>query len=292
MSLLSPSDFLTTYGFLTTFLVCLLVGGVTGGFGSFLYLRGQSLISDVVGHSCLLGISVTFIVAAVFVGAPSTPLLIVGAAVSGVIAVGFTNLIIRYTRLGGDSAMAVTLSLFYGGAMVIMNLLNTTQLQGRASLGQYILGNAATARMSDIKVIAVIAAVLLVIVVALWKEFSLLIFDPAAARSMGFAPALLEPLLFAVPAVAIVSGIKAVGMILMVAFTILPAATVGWFSRTFTSMVIRSATVGALSGALGAYVSICLGKIPTGPVVVLILFVCFLASLASRVVLQKKGVTV
>ena len=86
------------------------------------------------------------------------------------------------------------------------------------------------------------------------------------------------------------SGIKAVGMILMVAFTILPAATVGWFSRTFSSMVLRSALVGALSGAIGAYVSICLGKVPTGPVVVLILFTCFLVSLSARVALRKKGV--
>ncbi|MCI6205961.1 MAG: iron chelate uptake ABC transporter family permease subunit [Corynebacterium glucuronolyticum] len=290
MILLSPGDFLGTYGFLTTFSVCVLVGGMTGAFGCFLYLRGQSLISDVVGHSCLLGIAVTFITASIFWGTPSTPVLIVGAAISGVLAVGLTGLIIRHTRLGGDAAMAVTLSLFYGGAMVIMNLLNSTQLTGRASLGQYILGNAATARMSDIKVIGVIAVILLVVVTALWKEFSLLVFDPACARALGFSPAILEPLLFAIPAVAIVSGIKAVGMILMVAFTILPAATVGWFSRTFSSMVLLSALVGALSGAIGAYVSICLGKVPTGPVVVLILFTCFLVSLSARVALRKKGV--
>lgn len=289
MSILSPGEFLGTYGFFTTFTVCVLVGGLTGAFGCFLYLRGQSLISDVVGHSCLLGIVITFVTVAVFSGTPATPLLIVGAAISGVLAVGLTGLITRSTRLGGDAAMAVTLSLFYGGAMVILNLLNSTPLAGRASLGQYILGNAATAQMSDITVIAVIAGILLVLVTALWKEFSLLIFDPAAARAMGFSPALLEPLLFAIPAVAIVSGIKAVGMILMVAFTILPSATVGWFSQTLSSMVIRSALVGAVSGAAGAYISICLGKVPTGPVVVLILFLCFLASLSARVALRRRG---
>ena len=289
MSILSPGEFLGTYGFFTTFTVCVLVGGLTGAFGCFLYLRGQSLISDVVGHSCLLGIVITFVIVAVFSGTPATPLLIVGAAISGVLAVGLTGLITRSTRLGGDAAMAVTLSLFYGGAMVILNLLKSPPLAGRASLGQYILGNAATARMSDITVIAVIAGILLVLVTALWKEFSLLIFDPAAARAMGFSPALLEPLLFAIPAVAIVSGIKAVGMILMVAFTILPSATVGWFSQTLSSMVIRSALVGAVSGAAGAYISICLGKVPTGPVVVLILFLCFLASLSARVALRRRG---
>lgn len=273
-----PTDFFSVYIYRTTFWAALSVGVFAGAFGCFLYLRKQSLASDVIGHSSLLGVVGAFVFASLWLEVNPQSMLVVtvGAAASGLAAFVLTNWITHHTPLGHDAAMAVSLSLFYGGGMTALFMLNTSSIPGRGGIGNYIFGNAATTRAVDIRTTIGIGLFITLLLVLFWKEFKIYSFDPVASTMYGFLPKIMNPLMFTTITVAIIMGIKSVGMMLMVAFAILPAAATHQFCRRLSTMVGCSALIGGLSGGLGAYISIMLGKVPTGPVVVLVLFTFFL----------------
>ena len=112
-----------------------------------------------------------------------------------------------------------------------------------------------------------------------WKEFAVATFDRDLAGLLGFHHRILDPLIFGAIAVATVIGLKAVGLVLMVAFVVTPPAAARQWTRTLPGMVAVSALIGAGASALGAYLSIAFGPVPTGPVIVLVLFLVFLVSL-------------
>ncbi|MDP9800344.1 manganese/zinc/iron transport system permease protein [Arcanobacterium wilhelmae] len=276
-------QFFATYGFRTTFFAVLLVGLFAGGAGSFLYMRAQSLMSDVMGHSAILGVVGAFALAASLgANGQSTLVISLGAAASAFVAVALTNWVVAHTPTKPDAAMAVALSLFYGGGLCAIHILNHSKLPGKAGIMSYLFGNAATVRAVDLYTVAVLGAVATLVVAALWKEIAVLVFDPVLARVGGFRPRLVDAVLTGVVTIAIVLGVKSVGMILVVAFALMPAAVVRPFVSSMLGMVAASAGVGALAGACGAYLSISMGNVPTGPIVVLVLFAGFLASLAVR----------
>ncbi|MGV9184556.1 metal ABC transporter permease [Arcanobacterium canis] len=279
--------FFATYGFRTTFFAVLLVGFFAGGAGSFLYMRAQSLMSDVMGHSAILGVVGAFSIAA-FLGANGQSTLVVslGAAASAFVAVALANWVVSNTPTKPDAAMAVALSLFYGGGLCAIHILNHSKIPGKAGIMSYLFGNAATVRAVDLYTVATLGAVASLVVIALWKEIALLVFDPVLSRVGGFRPRLVDGALTCVVTIAIVLGVKSVGIILVVAFALMPAAVVRPFVSSMLAMVLASSTMGALAGAAGAYISISLGNIPTGPIVVLVLFAAFLVSLLVRAVVS------
>lgn len=115
----------------------------------------------------------------------------------------------------------------------------------------------------------------------LWKEFKVLTFDPVLCRTMGLSTRILGPLLLGTVTVAIVIGIKAVGLILMVAFAIMPAAAARQWTRHLWSMIALAGLIGALSAAIGSYLAVSLGSIPTGPIIVLVLSAVLAVSLLA-----------
>ncbi|MDP9805977.1 manganese/zinc/iron transport system permease protein [Trueperella bonasi] len=283
MDWISPLDFLSVYGFRTTFFTSALVGLLAGSFGSLLYMRRQSLLSDVMGHASLAGVVGGFAVAAGIFGAngQSIAVLIAGAAISSYLAVFLVQWITERTVIGADAAMAISLSLFYGGGLSALHVLNHSSIPGKAGLSDYIFGNAATTRASDGHTIAAIALVLGLVLCAGWKEIKVAIFDPQSAELYGFKLKVINPVLTTCITVAIVSGVKAVGLILMVAFAIIPGAAMHQWARSLGQLVIGSGIIGLLAGAVGAYVSINLGRVPTGPVVVVVLFAVFVVALCT-----------
>ncbi|OCA94708.1 metal ABC transporter permease [Actinobaculum suis] len=280
-SFIPISEFLGTYGFRTTFLAALLVGLLAGAFGSLLYLRRQSLLSDVMGHSAIFGVVGAFVFATAVLGinGQSMTVLVIGAAISGFLSVAFTHWITARTTIAPDTAMAVSLALFYGGGMCGLHMVNHSSLPNRSGLSNYIFGNAATTRASDLSTIFWFGVAILIVLVVFWKEFKVSIFDPLTAQSYGYRPAIVNGLLMTCITIAIVTGVKSVGMILMVAFAILPATVMHQFARSMSQMVLGSGLLGAAAGGIGAYLSICAGKVPTGPVVVLLLFLMFVVGL-------------
>lgn len=115
--------------------------------------------------------------------------------------------------------------------------------------------------------------------VVFWKEFTLRTFDPDHSTVLGFRARTIDTLMFATIVIATVIGVKAVGLVLMVAFVVTPPAAARQWTRTLPGMVALSAVIGGIGSGVGAYLSIVLGNVPTGPLIVLTLFTIFLVSL-------------
>jgi manganese/zinc/iron transport system permease protein len=118
---------------------------------------------------------------------------------------------------------------------------------------------------------AVLAAAALVILMLLWKEFKLLTFDPEFAASLGLPVRALDSLLTLLLVVAIVIGLQTVGVVLMSAMIVAPAAAARQWSGRLSSMVMISAGVGVFSGVVGSIASSLVPRLPTGPTIVLVL---------------------
>ncbi|MET7074952.1 metal ABC transporter permease [Trueperella pyogenes] len=274
------AEFFGTYAFRTTAIGTLLIGAFAGGLGSILYLRKQSLASDVVGHSSLLGVVLAFI-AASLIGwdGRSILTLTIGGTIAAILALFLTNAIAHRTRVGIDAAMAISMAIFYGGGMVILYLINHSKLPNRGGIDSYLFGNAATMRQVDVITVLIFGILASLTLVAFWKEIQLYCFDDVAANVLGFAPRRVGALVIATTTIAIVMGIKAVGMILVVAFAIMPPAAARQFTTSMAGLVTGAAAIGGISGLIGAYISVSIGRVPTGPIVVLILFAIFIISL-------------
>lgn len=286
------TDFLTNYTFRTMLIGTTLIGLTSGALGSFLYLRKQSLISDVIGHSAIAGVMGAFIVAVAVLGIEGRSMFVltIGAIISSTIAVLVANWMTQDSRISMDAAMAISLSLFYGIGMVLMRQITHSTLSGRGGIDKYMFGNAATLLEADLYTIALFGGGALLIMVVLWKEFKVFTFDPVLATQLGFSPRILNPLMMGAATVAIVIGVKAVGLILMIAFAIMPAAAARQWTKRLSSMVILAAVIGGVTGAVGSFFSVNMGKVPTGPIVVILLFLVFLFSLAfapERSVLRR-----
>ncbi|MDO4791591.1 MAG: metal ABC transporter permease [Buchananella hordeovulneris] len=279
---MSIIEFLSSYTFRMVLLGTSVIGIVAGALGCFAYLRKQSLISDVVSHSALPGTLGAFLVA-VSLGLDGRNLvtLTVGAVVAGTIAAVLTNYIRSYSNLHIDAAMVVVLTVFFGGGMVLMRIITNGHYPGKGGIQDYLFGNASHLTHADLVTSVVVGAIALGIMLAFFKEFALRAFDPAHSQVAGFNAKWLDLALFAAIVAATVIGVKAVGLVLMVAFVVTPPATARQWTSSLPKMVALSAVLGGVSSAIGAYVSVSVGNVPTGPVIVVVLSVFFLFSLLA-----------
>ena len=258
-----------------------IVGFTAGALGCFAYLRKQSLMGDVVSHGSLSGITIAFIVGATLfaeVGRSMLTLLI-GAAVFGTIASLFSALITRRSKIKPDTAMAVMLALFFGGGLTLMRVIQGGPYEGKAGLSSYIFGRAAAMTQADLTVIIGFSILALTVLVFNWKEFKIYTFDPSTAELLGFRRRYIEPLMLATVVVAIVIGLKAVGVILMIAFIVAPPSAARQWTSSLGGMVILSGVFGASASIIGSLLSVVAGDYPTGPVIVLVLSAIVVVSL-------------
>lgn len=278
MSLL---EFLTNHTYRTVFFGTSVIGLVAGALGCFAYLRKQSLISDVISHAALPGTLIAFLTAVVVLGGDGRSMagLIVGAVVVGTFAVLFANGVSRFSKIKIDTAMAVSLTLFFGVGMILMRIISNGTFPGKGGIQDYLFGNASVMTVADLVTSISVGAVALVLMVVFWKEFALRTFDPDHSVVLGFRARTIDTLMFTTIVIATVIGVKAVGLVLMVAFVVTPPAAARQWVRTLPAMVALSAVLGAVGSGVGAYLSIALGPVPTGPLIVLTLFGIFVVSM-------------
>ncbi|MDO5669883.1 MAG: metal ABC transporter permease [Corynebacterium sp.] len=277
---MSPTDFFADHTFTMVTAGTTVIGTVAGALGSFAYLRRQSLISDVISHAALPGTLLAFLLLTAAGGDGRSMLgLIIGATVVGTLAVVASNAITRHTRIAIDTAMAVVLSSLFGLGMLLMQYIQRHPLPGKGGIQDYLFGNASTITRADLAVSLGVGLLTCAVVVVFFKEFALVTFDRDLAGLLGFHHRILDPLIFAAIAVATVIGVKAAGLVLMVAFVVTPPAAARQWTRTLPGMVTLSGIIGGVGSALGAYLSIVFGPLPTGPVIVLVLAGLFLFSL-------------
>ena len=138
----------------------LVIGCTCGVLGTFTYLRRQSLIADVIGHSSMLGVTLAFLVSVTLLGIDGRTILVIVlvSAIVGVLSALLTSRIADTSRVGPDAAMAVVLAVTFGGGMALLAEINSRSFpSSRAGLKDYLFGNASTVTWSDIRVSAAFA---------------------------------------------------------------------------------------------------------------------------------------
>ncbi|QOR70711.1 metal ABC transporter permease [Ruania alkalisoli] len=279
---MSPLEFFADHTYRIVFAGTVVIGLVAGALGSFAYLRKQSLISDVISHAALPGTLIAFLTAVVVLGADGRSMLglILGAVIVGTVAVLAANGLTQATKIRIDTAMAISLTVFFGAGMLLLRVISNGDYPGKGGIADYLFGNASVITVADLVTSAVVGGLALLVMVVFWKEFALRTFDPAHASAVGLRASAIDALMFTTIVIATVIGVKAVGLVLMVAFVITPPAAARQWTSTLRSMVALSAAIGAVGSGAGAYLSIVL-EIPTGPAIVLTLFGIFALSIAA-----------
>ena len=252
-----------------------LLGIVGGVLGCFAVLRRQSLLGDVLAHAALPGICLAFMLS----GTRTPLILMLGAAFTGWIGTLIILKLVRDTRISEDTALGVVLSVFFGFGVVLLTRIQHTHGAGQAGLDRYLFGQAATLMEENVITMAVLGGVALAIVAALFKEFKLLSFDPEFAASIGFPVGRLNVLLTSLIVIAVVIGLQTVGVVLMAAMLIGPAAAARQWTNRLSIMLALSAFFGAAAGVSGAMISVTASRIPTGPMVILCMTAIVIISL-------------
>jgi manganese/zinc/iron transport system permease protein len=251
------------------------LGATSGALGSFAYLRRQSLLGDAVSHAALPGIALAFLLT----GSKAPLVLMVGAGLAGWIGTLVVRAVVGRSRVPYDSALGIVLSVFFGVGLVLLTFIQKQPNAAQAGLDSFLFGQAASLLRQDVVTMTVLAAAALMILALLWKEFKLLSFDPDFASSLGFPVQRLDGLLTLLLVVAIVIGLQTVGVVLMSAMIVAPAAAARQWSRRLLPMVLLAAAIGIFSGVAGSVMSSIVPRLPTGPTIVLVLSAVVVGSL-------------
>lgn len=270
-------DLFGNYTLRTVGLGAAFLGIVNGVLGSFAVLRKQSLLGDAISHAALPGIALAFLLT----GSKATIVLLLGAAAAGWVGTLLVTNIVKNTRVKYDSALGLVLSVFFGIGLVLLTYIQRMPVASQAGLDTFLFGQAATLLARDVATIGILGSVVLLIVLAVWKEFKLLCFDPDFALSLGFPIRWLDVLLITLLVTSIVIGLQTVGVVLMSAMVVAPAAAARQWTDRLGAMVAISAFFGALAGAGGALVSSLTARLPAGPTIVLCLTAIVLVSLLA-----------
>ena len=228
--------------------------------GVFLVLRRQALMSDAISHSILFGIVIGFFIT----GNLHSPILILGAALTGILTVTLTEMIINTRLLKEDSAIGLIFPVFFAAGVLLINryagqvhLDNDAVLVGEIlhspriplMVGDRYLGPRSLWVMGSILLLNVI------FVSVYFKELKIATFDPGLATTLGFSPVLLNYALMSVVSITAVGSFDAVGSILVVALMITPPATAYLLADRLVTMLLGSVFFGILSAVTGCLLS-------------------------------------
>jgi manganese/zinc/iron transport system permease protein len=251
------------------------LGLVSGALGSFAVLRKQSLMGDAISHAALPGIVLAFMLTR----SKASLVLVLGAAIAGWIGMLLVLSIVRYTRIKEDSALGLILSVFFGFGLMLMTFVQRWPDATQAGLDSFLFGQAAALLQGDVVLMGMLGGLALAIMAFFWKELKLLSFDPEFGATLGFPVRALDVLLTTLLVTAIVIGLQAVGVVLMSAMIVAPAAAARQWTDRLSVMVTLAGFFGVLAGVSGAVISSMASGLSTGPVIVLSASVIVLFSL-------------
>ncbi|WP_022836696.1 metal ABC transporter permease [Salisaeta longa] len=258
-------ELLFNYTLRTVALGAATLGIVGGGLGTYAVLRGQSLLGDAISHAALPGIALAFLLT----GSKAPIVLMLGAGAAGVIATLAILGVTETTRVKYDSALALMLAVFFGFGLVLLTYIQRHAGASQAGLDAFLFGQAAALIERDVVTMALLGGTALLVMGLFWKEFKLLAFDRAFGASLGLPMRTLDILLTTLLVIAIVIGLQTVGVVLMSAVIIAPAAAARQWTDRLGVMTGLAATFGAVSGVGGAVASASIPNLPTGPTIVL-----------------------
>jgi len=258
----------------------MLLGLAAGTVGSFTLLRRRALMGDALSHATLPGVGLAFLIAPWFgMEGKSLPVLLAGAALSGVVGVAAILYVRNMTRLKEDAALGIVLSVFFGAGISILTVIQQLPTGHAAGLESFIYGKTASMIASDARLIAWSAFFSVTVIGLMFKELTLLCFDDGFAGSRGYPVVLLDLILMGLVVIVTIIGLQAVGLVLMIALLVIPAAAARFWTQSLNQMTLISAGIGAVGGLVGSAMSAVFPNLPSGAMIVLVCSSLFFASM-------------
>lgn len=269
-----PTVLSTHYTLIIVCIGTMILGITAGALGVFALLRKQSLLGDTISHAALPGIALMFLAT----HSRNPLILILGGSIAGCVGTILMLIITRLTKLKQDTVLGIILSVFFGFGLVLMTVIQKYAIPHQSILNKFLFGSASTLILEDIYAMSFIAVITLSFLALFWKEFSLITFDQAYAHTCGYPVIALDMLLTILMVLAISLGLQTVGVVLMSAMLIAPAAAAYQWTTRLPSMVFLACAIGAVSSLTGSLISSWYAHIPTGPMIVVVLSICVLIS--------------
>ncbi|SFZ85843.1 manganese/iron transport system permease protein [Devosia enhydra] len=245
--------------------VSALVGALCAFLSAYLMLKGWSLVGDALGHAVVPGVA-----GAYMLGLPYS----IGAFFSGLLAALAMVIVRQRSRLREDAIIGIVFTSFFALGLFMVSL-NPVSV----NIQSIVLGNILAISDDDVLQIVIISAVTFAVLGAKWKDMMLVFFDESHARSVGIDPRLMQVVFFTLLAAATVAALQTVGAILVIAMVVTPGATAYLLTDRFGVLLILSIALGALTAAIGAYLSFFLDGATGGVIVTLQTLIFLLAFL-------------
>lgn len=255
--------------------------------GTVIFLRKQSLLGEALSHAAYPGVIVGVIMAG-FMGVSSEQgkiisiSIITGAFITALLGTWTINMMVNKLKVRTDSALCFVLSSFFGIGLMLASHVQFTYSSLYQQIQVYLYGQAATMTDVHIQIYGTLAVIIIIVVAILYKEMQLITFDANYAKSLGINTRPIEILFFVLTVLAIVVGIRSVGVVLMSAMFIAPPVAARQYTNKLYVMLILSGSIGMLSGYLGNYFSVEVTNMfstlfpgaklsfPTGPMIVMV----------------------
>lgn len=255
----SISQFLSAlgqYNFLQAALITsILVGVMSGVIGSFIILRGLSLMGDAISHAVLPGVAVAYMLGIN---------LLLGASIFGILAAMLIGYVASHSKLKNDTAIGIVFSAFYALGFVLISLAESS-----SNLHHILFGNVLAVSDRDLITTTCILIAVILFIVIFYKELLITSFDETFARTYGLRTQMVHYALMLMLTLVTVSSLQTVGIILVVAMLITPAATAFLWTNKLHWMLVDSAIFGALASLIGLFLSYTLNW-SSGPAIVLV----------------------
>ena len=227
-------------------LAALMVGMVCATVGTYVVLRGMAFFGDALSHAILPGVAIGYLVG----GGARGPLFwwAMLAAVISSIGIGAIS---KGAKLSEDTAIGVV----FAGMFALGIAMISTVRSYSVDLAHFLFGDVLGVSNTDLLLIGIFGGLIVLTVVLFYKEFLVLSFDPLLAMTLRLPAQLLEYLLLVLIALAIVVSLQTVGVALMVAMLVTPAATAYLLTRRLPTMMVLAAAIASASGVIGLYIS-------------------------------------
>ncbi|MGO2082613.1 metal ABC transporter permease [Vagococcus sp.] len=233
---------LMKYEFLqNALLTSIIVGAVSGLIGSFIILRGMSLMGDAISHAVLPGVAASYMMGANYM---------IGASLFGLLAAGLIGFVTQKSQLKNDTAIGIVFSSFFALGIIMISFAESS-----TDLYHILFGNVLAVRPSDLYTTLGVAIAVLIFVLVFYKELLVSSFDPVMAKAYGLKVQWIHyGLMFFLTLVA-VSSLQTVGTVLVVAMLVTPAATAYLLTDRLKLMMFLSSCFGVVSAIIGLFFS-------------------------------------
>jgi manganese/iron transport system permease protein len=244
-------------------MTAVLVGIVCASVGSYLMVQRLALLGDAISHSVLPGLAIAYIVGVD---------IFLGAFLAGIVSTIVITWIRTRSQIKEDAAMGIVFSAFFALGITLITVI---QKDNKIDLNHFLFGNILSVTGEEVMNTAIITAIVLAIVLLLYKELMYYTFDPIGAKAAGLPTNLLNFGLMILIALTIVASLKAVGVILVLAMLITPGATAYLLVTRLHQMMLLGSGIGVVASISGMYLSYFF-NLPSGPAIVLVTFGFFM----------------